>query len=61
MIDPRIAQYEAERDKLARAIHKRVQSSSTSRTVPYMVGDAERAAAAVVMEGWMPPAGYGEA
>jgi hypothetical protein len=58
--DRRERQYEAERDKLARAIHKRVQSSSISRTVPYMVGDAERAVAAVIMEGWTPPTGYVE-
>lgn len=50
--------YEMERDRLARAIHKRVNSSRIGATVPYSVGDAERAAAAVVLEGWTPPPGY---
>lgn len=56
--DPRIGQYEAERAKLATAIHKRVNLSSIARTVPYLVGDADRAVTAVVAEGWTPPAGY---
>lgn len=60
MTDPRIAQYEAERDKLARAIHKRVNSSRIKTTIPYLIGDAERAAAAVIMEGWIPPDGYAD-
>lgn len=51
--------YAKERDRLAREIHKRVNSSRIGATVPYTVGDAERAAAAVVLEGWTPPAGYG--
>lgn len=55
MTDPRIDQYAAERTTLARAIHKRVNSSRIGATVPYSVGDAERAAAAVIMEGWTPP------
>lgn len=55
MTDPRPAQYAAERTALARAIHKRVNSSRIGATVPYSVGDAERAAAAVIMEGWTPP------
>ncbi|HET9889702.1 MAG TPA: hypothetical protein VFQ42_04305 [Mycobacterium sp.] len=59
--DPRIAQFEAERDRLARAIHRRVNSSRQGATVPYLVGDAERAAAAAVLEGWTPPAGYADA
>lgn len=56
--DPREAQYAAERAKLAEAIHKRVQSSSIARTVPFMVGDADRAVTAVIAEGWTPPEGY---
>jgi hypothetical protein len=57
--DSRIAQYATERAKLALAIHKRVNSSSIARTVPYLVGDAERAVTAVIAEGWTPPDGYG--
>jgi hypothetical protein len=58
--DPRVEQYAAERTKLATAIHKRVNSSSIARTVPYLVGDADRAVTAVIAEGWTPPAGYVE-
>lgn len=58
MTDPRVAEFAAERDRLARAIHKRVNSSRIGATVPYGAGDAERAAVAVVLEGWTPPAGY---
>jgi hypothetical protein len=52
MTDPRETQYAAERAKLAQAIHKRVQSSSIARTVPFSVGDADRAVTAVIAEGW---------
>lgn len=55
MPDPRLTQFAAERAALARAIHKRVNSSRIGATVPYSVGDAERAAAAAIMEGWTPP------
>lgn len=48
----------AERDKLARAIHRCVNSSRIGATVPYLVGDAERAVVAVIIEGWSPPPGY---
>lgn len=56
----RAEEFAAERDRLARAIHRRVNSSRIGATVPYSVGDAERAAAAVVLEGWTPPEGYAE-
>jgi hypothetical protein len=56
--DPRADRYAAERAKLAQAIHKRVNSSSTYRSAPYLVGDAERAVTAVIAEGWTPPPGY---
>ena len=56
--DPRDAQFAAERAQLALAIHKRVNSSSIARTVPYLLGDAERAVTAVIAEGWTPPEGY---
>jgi hypothetical protein len=36
----------------------RVQSSSIARTVPFSVGDADRAVTAVIAEGWTPPEGY---
>ena len=52
--------YEVERAKLARAIHKRVNSCTIHRTIPYSVGDAERAVAAVISEGWTPPPGHVE-
>jgi hypothetical protein len=55
-----VAGFERERERLAHAIHKRVQSSVTRRTVPFLVGDAERAVAAVLAEGWTPPPGYGD-
>ncbi len=58
--DPRDDQYAAERARLTQAIHKRVNSSSIARTVPYLVGDAERAVTAVIAEGWTPPAGYAD-
>lgn len=58
--DPREAQYAAERARLAAAIHKTVQSSSITRTVPFSVGDADRAVTAVIAEGWTPPAAYVE-
>lgn len=58
MDDPRIAQYAAEREKLATAIHKRVNSSRQGGTVPFLVGDADRAVTAVIAEGWTPPEGY---
>lgn len=54
----RIEQYERERARLAKAIHHKVNSSRIGATVPYTVGDADRAAAAAVMEGWTPPPGY---
>lgn len=60
-MDREIDQYERERDRLARAIHRRVNSSRIGATVPYLVGDAERAAAAVITEGWTPPDGYADA
>lgn len=53
-------QYERERDRLAHAIHKAVNSSRIYGAVPFTVGDAERAAAAVVTQGWKPPDGYAE-
>lgn len=56
--DPRIALYAAERAKLAVAIHKRVNSSRQGGTVPFLVGDADRAVTAVIAEGWTPPEGY---
>lgn len=59
MADPREAQYATERKQLALAIHKRVNSSSIARTVPYLLGDADRAVTAVIAEGWTPPEGYG--
>jgi hypothetical protein len=55
-----LARFEREREHLAHAIHKRVQSSVTRRTVPFLVGDADRAVTAVIAEGWTPPPGYGE-
>ncbi len=55
-----LARFERERERLAEAIHKRVQSSVTRRTVPFLVGDAERAVSAVLAEGWTPPPGYGD-
>lgn len=58
MTDDRADRYVRERVRLAKAIHKRVNSSRIAATVPYSVGDAERAAAAVVLEGWTPPADY---
>lgn len=56
--DPRIEQYAAERAKLAVAIHKRMNSSRQGGTLPYLVGDADRAVTAVIAEGWQPPPGY---
>lgn len=56
--DPRIDQYAAERAKLAVAIHKRVNSSRIAGSVPFLVGDADRAVTAVIAEGWTPPEGY---
>jgi hypothetical protein len=56
--DPRVEQYAAERAKLRDAIHRRVNSSSIHRTTPYLVGDADRAVTAVIVEGWTPPPGY---
>jgi hypothetical protein len=53
-----LSRFAAERAKLAQAIHKRVNSSRISATVPYLVGDAERAVVAVIVEGWEPPPGY---
>jgi hypothetical protein len=53
--DPRIARYENERDLLAQAIQKRQSSSSIGRTVPWLGGDAERAANSTVLAGWTPP------
>lgn len=55
-----LARFERERERLAHAIHKCVQSSSIRRTVPFLVGDAERAVTAVIAEGWTPPPGYGD-
>ena len=55
-----LTRFARERDRLARAIHKRVESSASRRTVPFLVGDAERAVAAVIAEGWTPPPGYGD-
>lgn len=53
-------QYARERERLAQAIHRAVNSSRISASVPFIVGDAERAAAAVVSQGWTPPEGYGD-
>ncbi len=47
--------YEQERERLAEAIHKKVNSSVQRRTVPFLVGDAERAVSAVIEQGWTPP------
>lgn len=48
------AQFERERNELAEAIHKKVNSPVQRRTVPFLVGDAERAVAAVIEAGWIP-------
>ena|ERR1700743_902178 len=47
--------FEAERKALAEAIHRKVNSSVISATIPFSAGHAERTAAAVVGEGWVPP------
>lgn len=52
--DERLGTFEAEREALARAIHHKVNSSRIGATVPYSVGDAERAVAAVIEAGWIP-------
>ena len=52
--------YERECARLAQAIHKAVNSSRISAPTPFTVGDAERAATAVVTQGWTPPEGYGD-
>jgi hypothetical protein len=54
--DDRLSRFEAEREGLARAIHRKVNSSRIGATVPYSVGDAERAVAAVIEAGWVPRA-----
>lgn len=43
-----------ERKELAELIHKRVNSSRVRGTVPFLVGDAERAVSAVLEAGWVP-------
>lgn len=53
--DIREDQYAAEREALAELIHRKVNSSSIARTVPYLLGDAERAVTAVIEAGWRPP------
>lgn len=55
MNEPQDDRYAAERAELAAAIHKKVNSSSISRSVPYLLGDADRAVTAVVEAGWRPP------
>ena len=55
MTEPQEDRYAAERLELAAAIHKKVNSSSISRSVPYLLGDADRAVTAVVEAGWRPP------
>lgn len=52
--------YAAERKTLAELIHKKVNSSSISRSVPYLLGDADRAVTAVIEAGWRPPLGHEE-
>lgn len=47
--------FEAERKALADAIHRKVNSSVISATIPFSAGHAERAAAAVVSLDWAPP------
>lgn len=54
--DPRVAQYAAERDDLAAAIHKAMASSYIGPPRPMLLGDADRAVAAVLAAGWRPPA-----
>lgn len=51
---PEAEHYEQEREELARAIHKKVNSPVQRRTVPFLVGDAERAVSAVIEQGWAP-------
>ena len=58
--DPRIELYAREREKLALAIHKTVNSSRIAGTIPFLVGDAHRAVMAVIAEGWQPPIGYAD-
>lgn len=58
--DPRIALYAVERSKLADKIHRVVNSSRIAGTVPFLVGDADRAVTAVIAEGWTPPEGYAD-
>lgn len=52
--------YAAERAALAELIHKKVNSSAISRSVPYLLGDADRAVTAVVEAGWRPPLNHEE-
>ena len=54
MTDPRIEQYAAERADLATKVHKAMLSSYIGPPRPMLLGDADRAVAAVVTAGWRP-------
>lgn len=55
-VDPRIAQYEAERAEAIELAHK-AMSSSYIGPPPKLRGDAERMVAALLKAGWTPPSG----
>lgn len=58
--DPREVPYAQERAELEAAIVKAVQGQYIGKPPPLMTGWAERAVAAVVTAGWLPPAAVAE-
>lgn len=52
--DPRADQYAAERQALVDRVHKAMLSSYIGPPRPMLLGDADRAVAAVVTAGWRP-------
>lgn len=53
--DPRVAQFEREREEAVQAAHKAMTTSYIGKPPPIQRGDADRMAAALLKAGWTPP------
>lgn len=53
--DPRIAEFERERDEAVELAHRAMLTSYIGKPPPIMRGDADRMVAALLKAGWTPP------